>query len=135
MNIEVRKYKETDLEDVNKVLLEAFSCTKTNFNNSSFKEVVILVDGVICGYLLITKVLNPIKNKYYSLFDYVCISEKYRGLGLGLKLMEYAEVVAMEDNPIYLQLSCSHFREDAHKLYERCGFKKRESDLYRKVIE
>ena len=93
------------------------------------------MDDVICGYLLITKVLNPIKNKYYCLFDYVCVSEKYRGLGLGEKLTRYAEEVALEDSPMYLQLSCSYFRQDAHKLYEKCGFEKRESDLYRKVIE
>lgn len=135
MKIEVRKYKETDLDAVNKVLLEVFSYTKSNFNDDCFKEVVILVDDVICGYLLITRVLNPIKNKYYCLFDYVCISEKYRGLGLGEKLTRYAEEVALEDDPIYLQLSCSHFRSGAHKLYKKCGFEKRESDLYRKVIK
>ena len=134
MNIEVRKYKESDLNDVNKILFESFSCTKNNFDDDCFKEIVILVDDVICGYLLITKVLNPIKNKYYCLFDYICISERYRGLGLGKKLLKYAEVVALEEAPIYLQLSCSYFRENAHKLYESCGFEKRESDLYRKVI-
>ena len=135
MKIEVRKYRESDLDAVNKVLLEVFSYTKSNFKDDSFKEVVVLVDDVICGYLLITKVLNPIKNKYYCLFDYVCVSEKYRGLGLGEKLTRYAEEVALEDSPMYLQLSCSYFRQDAHKLYEKCGFEKRESDLYRKVIE
>jgi len=135
MKVEVRKYRESDLDAVNKVLLEAFSHTKTNFDDDCFKEVVILVDDVICGYLLITRVLNPIKNRYYCLFDYVCIAEKYRGLGLGKKLTEYAESVALEDEPIYLQLSCSRFRKDAHKLYEDCGFEKRESDLFRKVIE
>ena len=135
MNIEVRKYVDDDLDAVNEILLECFSCTKNNFNDNCFTEIVVTTDNIVRGYLLLTKVLNPIKNKYYYLIDYVCVTSKYRGFGLSDELMKFAEELAREDNAIYLQLSCSRFRVGAHKLYERCGFIKRQSDIFRKVIE
>lgn len=134
MNIVVRKYEERDLNSVNEILSEAFQRKKNNFSSEEFVELVSLCDNEISGYLLMTKVLNPIKNKYYYLIDYVCVLSKYRGLGVSDKLMKYAEKFAKENDAIYIQLTCSRFRKAAHKLYERCGFIKRDSDIYRKEI-
>ena len=134
MEVVVRDYKKDDLEGVNEVLFEAFSIEKKNFNDSIFKEIVAVVDGNIAGYLLLTKVLNPIKDKYYYLVDYVCVSSKYRNMGIGNKLIDYAEEIARQDKVIYMQLTCSYTRIAAHRLYEKCGFKKRESDIFRKEL-
>jgi GNAT superfamily N-acetyltransferase len=135
MNIDISYYKDEYLDQVNIILKEAFNIEKSNFNGDEFKEIVSIVDGEVCGYLLLTKVLNPIKNKYYYLVDYVCVLSKYRGLGISDKLMEFAEEIAREDNAMYLQLTCSTNRVAAHKLYERCGYIKRDSDQFRKVLE
>lgn len=132
--LEIRKYNETDLDSVNVVLKEAFSIEKSNFSGDEFIEIVASNNGDICGYLLLTRVLNPIKNKYYMLVDYVCVSSKYRGLGIGKKLINYAYDVAKKEKVMYLQLTCSTFRVAAHRLYESCGFVKRDSDIYRKEI-
>lgn len=134
MNIEIRNYKETDLDSVNFILNEAFNVTKNNFDGDNFHEVVACIDGKVVGYLLLTKVLNPVKDKYYYLVDYVCVDSNYRGYGIGKKLISYAEDIAKKDNAMYLQLTCSYSREAAHKLYESCGFIKRESDIFRKEI-
>lgn len=134
MDIIVRKYEDNDLDSVNIVLEEAFNRKKNNFSSDEFIELVSQCDDDISGYLLMTRVLNPIKNKYYFLIDYVCVLSKYRGIGVSDKLMKCAEEIAREEGVIYLQLTCSRFRESAHKLYERCGFEKRDSDIYRKVI-
>lgn len=133
--IDVRFYENRDLDSVNTILEEAFKVSKSNFNNSSIKEIVALADGNVCGYLLLTKVLNPILNKYYYLVDYVCVSSSYRGCGIGKKLLSFAEEVALRDDAMYLQLTCSSFRIAAHKLYENCGFVKRDSDIFRKVLK
>ncbi len=134
MMVEVRNYKEEDLNKVNLILMEAFSHEKTNFNDANFKEIVALCDNTVCGYLLLTKVLNPIKNKYYYLVDYVCVSSEYRGNGIALKMLEYAENVAKKDGAMYLQLTCSYSREAAQKLYEKAGYEKRESNVFRKEL-
>ena len=132
--LEIRKYTDTDLEKVNEVLKEAFSIEKGNFSSDEFIEIVASNSGDICGYLLLTKVLNPIKNKYYMLVDYVCVSSKYRGLGIGKKMINYAYDIAKSEKVMYLQLTCSTFRAAAHRLYESCGFVKRDSDIFRKEI-
>ena len=135
MNIDVGYYKDEYLDQVNVILKEAFNIEKSNFNGEEFKEIVAKYDGDVVGYLVLTKVLNPIKNKYYYLVDYVCVLSKYRGLGISDKLMRFAEDVAREDKAMYLQLTCSTHRLAAHKLYERCGYIKRDSDQFRKVLE
>lgn len=133
--IEVRLYQDNDLESVNNILRESFNITKNNFNYNNITEIVACFDNKVCGYLMLTKVLNPIKNRYYYLVDYVCVSNNYRRLGIGKELMDYATLLASRDNAMYLQLTCSTFRKEAHKLYEKCGYVKRDSDIFRRVLE
>lgn len=135
MDIVIELYKDEYLEQVNKVLKEAFNVEKRNFSGEQFKEIVAKYEGEVVGYLVLTKVLNPIKNKYYYLVDYVCVLSKCRGFGISDRLMEFAEEIARRDNAMYLQLTCSTHRVAAHKLYERCGYIKRDSDQFRKVLE
>ena len=133
--IECREYLDSDLDMVNDILDESFNGRKDNFNYDNITEFVALKDGVVCGYLMLTKIINPIENNFYYLVDYVCVSSKYRGLGVGDKLMDYVYNYAKDMGAMYLQLTCSYNRVAAHKLYERCGYIKRDSDIYRKVIE
>ena len=65
MDVIVDYYKEEYLDDINKVLKEAFNIEKSNFSGEEFKEIVAIVDNKAVGYLLLTRVLNPIKNKNY----------------------------------------------------------------------
>jgi len=132
--IEVREYCDTDLDRVNKILKDNFNYTKRNFSNPNFKELVALVDGKVGGYLLLTKILNPVKEKFYYLVDYVCVDSNYRRMGLASKLLDEAYVIAKKDDAMYLQLTCSRFREAAHKLYMSSGYVKRDSDIFRKEI-
>ncbi len=134
MDVIVDYYKEEYLDDINKVLKEAFNIEKSNFSGEEFKEIVAIVDNKAVGYLLLTRVLNPIKNKNYYLVDYVCVLSNYRGLGISDKLMKFAEDIALNDDAMDLQLTCGTQRVAAHKLYERCGYIKRDSDQFRKVL-
>ena len=134
MNVEVRDYQAADLERVNEIIGESFGGVKGEAKDECFREIVSLNDGEVSGYLLLTKVLNPVRNKYYCLVDYVCVASKFRGSGASDKLIEYATDAAKEMGASYLQLTCAPFRVSAHKLYERCGFEKRETDVYRKVL-
>lgn len=134
MDIVVRMYESNDLDKVNEILREAFDREKKEFNDDSFIEIVSLCDGEVSGYLYLTKVFNPIKNIYYCLVDYVCVSSKYRGTGTSDELIKYATKVSKEMGASYMQLTCSPFRKSAHKLYERNGFKIAETDLFRKEL-
>ena len=134
MEIKVRKYEAKDKKEINQLLEESFSVQKENFQEKDFQEIVAEVGNVVCGYLLLTKVKNPILNQHYYLIDYVCVRKDYRENGIGKELMKYAEEIAKEEKTMYIQLTCSHNRVEAHQLYEKCGFIKRKSDIFRKDL-
>ena len=99
-----------------------------------YYEIVGCIDNKVVGYLLLIKMYNPIAKYNYYLLDHVCVSSEYRGLGVGEALVNYAERLAKEGSAKYIQLTCSRFREDAHKLYKNCGFYIKESDIFRKNL-
>lgn len=134
MDIEIRKYKDSDLERVNEILEQSFQVTKSKIVGDEFLEIVSSINNKVVGYLLLTRVFNPIRNIYYYNVDYVCVDSNYRRYGIGKKMMEYAYLEAKRLGGSYLQLTCSRFRLEAHKLYESCDFIKRDSDIYRKDI-
>lgn len=136
MQITVREYEKKDFDGVNKMLYEAFHRLKKIdiTEDNTFHEIVAEAEGKVIGYLLLTRVLNPIKNRPYYLIDYVCVVREFRGYGIGEKMMEYAEEYARHCGAMYLQLTCRWTRIEAHKLYEKAGFIKRESDIYRKEL-
>lgn len=136
MEIKVREYTKSDLDRVNVMLYEAFRrLKKTDISeNENFHEIVAEADGKVVGYLLLTKVLNPIRNRHYYVIDYVCVVRDYRGYGIGEKMLGYAEEYARHCGGMYLQLTCRWTRIEAHRLYEKCGFIKRESDIFRKEL-
>ena len=136
MDIKIREYKKEDFDGVNAMLYEAFRRLKKRdiSEDNTFHEIVAEANNKVVGYLLLTRVLNPIKNRCYYLVDYVCVVRDFRGYGVGEKLMEYAEKYAREQGAMFMQLTCRWTRIEAHKLYEKCGFVKRESDIFRKEL-
>ena len=132
--IEVRNYSDTDLLEVNEILKESFNESKRNFKNNNFRELVACYDGKVVGYLLLTRILNPIKEKFYYLVDYVCVSSNYRRMGVAKRMLDEVYKIAHKDNAMYIQLTSSRYREAAHKLYLSCGYVKRDSDIFRKDI-
>ena len=131
MNIIVRKYEEKDYEAVNKILMESFDLKKST-NNSDCIELVATNDNDVLGYLVLTKVYDCVKGKYYMLMDYVCVDSKFRRLGVGKEMVNYALNYCEKEKVMYLALSSRTSRVEAHKLYESCGLVRRDSYLYRK---
>ena len=84
--VEVRLYENKDLNSVNNIfLVNHLILEKIIFSYDNMVEIVACIDGEVYGCLLLTKVLNPILNRYYYLVDYVCVSSKYRNIGIGRK--------------------------------------------------
>ena len=126
--IGVREYRMTDYFDVSRILEEAFGVTKANVNpDNNYKEYVAVVNDVVAGYLVLTRVLDLVKGRPYYLVDYVCVAKSYRNLGLGQLLMERVLEVARKDKALYIELTSRKDRVVAHHLYEKVGFEKRDS--------
>ena len=135
MEVRVRKYNEADFCDVNNVLKEAFGISKkSNSLNNDHIELVACVDRKVVGYLLLTRVFDPVISNNYFLIDYVCVKEEFRNKKIGSLLVNEAIGIARDNGGSYIQLTSSRFREAAHKLYENCGFVVRDSDIFRKEL-
>ncbi len=134
--IGVREYRMTDYFDVSRILEEAFGVTKANVNpDNNYKEYVAVVDDVVAGYLVLTRVLDLVKGRPYYLVDYVCVAKSYRNLGLGQLLMERVLEVARKDKALYVELTSRKDRVAAHHLYEKVGFEKRDSYIFRRTLQ
>ena len=134
--IGVREYRMTDYFDVSRILEEAFGVTKANVNpDNNYKEYVAVVNDVVAGYLVLTRVLDLVKGRPYYLVDYVCVAKSYRNLVLGQLLMERVLEVARKDKALYIELTSRKDRVVAHHLYEKVGFEKRDSYIYRRTLQ
>lgn len=133
--IDVREYRMTDYFDVSRILKEAFNASKANVNpDENYKELVATVDDKPVGYLVLTKVLDLVKGKPYFLVDYVCVDSNYRNLGIGKKLMDKVFEITTDSDGLYIELTSKRERVAAHHLYEKVGFEKRDSVIFRRVL-
>lgn len=134
--IGVREYMMTDYFDVSRIIKEAFDVEKVNVNpDNNYKELVGIVDDKVVGYLVLTRVLDLVKGRPYYLVDYVCVDSAYRNLGIGYMMMDEVLEIASNDKALYIELTSRKERVAAHHLYEKCGYEKRDSVIFRRVLE
>ena len=60
---------------------------------------------------------------------------EYQGLGLGLKLMQYVLDQAQSWAPVTLQLTSRPARVAANALYQKLGFRQKETNFYTMKLE
>ena len=134
--IGVREYMMTDYFDVSRIIKEAFDVEKVNVNpDNNYKELVGVVDDKVVGYLVLTRILDLVKGRPYYLVDYVCVDSAYRNLGIGYMMMDKVLEIASNDKALYIELTSRKERVAAHHLYEKCGYEKRDSVIFRRVLE
>ena len=134
--IGVREYMMTDYFDVSRIIKEAFDVEKVNVNpDNNYKELVGVVDDKVVGYLVLTRVLDLVKGRPYYLVDYVCVDSAYRNLGIGYMMMDKVLEIASNDKALYIELTSRKERVAAHHLCEKCGYEKRDSVIFRRVLE
>lgn len=135
------KIKEASLDDINNGLLEVYvegyryhqkgrpdifsNITDEELKNDliqnfeKLKTIVITDNELVVGYLSYS-----IKKHHTSKLDVnqLVILEKYRGKGLGKKLMDDAKKIAKENNCDRIELNCWLFNENALAMYEHIGY-------------
>ena len=138
MNIEIR---EATIEDIDKGLLNVFiegyrfhqngrrdifanisdEILKEDLikNFESFSTIVVCDNNVIIGYLS-----YRIKEKHTKKLDVdqLIITEKYRGQGLGRKLMDEVKKIGIRNSCDRIELNCWMFNKNALDMYEHIGF-------------
>jgi ribosomal protein S18 acetylase RimI-like enzyme len=84
--------------------------------------------GKIIGALTLTVYRVPTGVR--SIIEDVIVDNSARGGGVGKALMKRAVEIARERGASNISLTCNPMREAANKLYQRMGFKKRETNAY-----
>lgn len=134
MNIEISEYEDCDINSLNIVLREAFNFEKKVNKKSSNIELVAKTDNTVIGYLVINTIYDSVQNIKYAHINYFCVLKEYRNKGIGYKLLQKALEKMEEDNISYIELTSNDNRKAAHHLYEKIGFKIRNTDVFRKEI-
>ncbi len=87
----------------------------------------------IVGMVLLLVYRIPYVRKAY--FDDLVVEEKYRGKGVGSALLQKVVDTAKEKGAAYLDFSSRPRREEGNNLYEKFGFVKRETNVYRQIFD
>ncbi|WP_455221009.1 GNAT family N-acetyltransferase [Kaarinaea lacus] len=138
MNIEkIEKFTDQLLLEVNR-LLPQLSSSAQQLDSESLKTIIesdschLLTaseDGETLGML--TLVVFRIPTGTRAWIEDVVVSENSRGKGVGSQLIEAAKALADEKGAKTIDLTSRPTREAANRLYQKLGFKLRETNVYR----
>jgi ribosomal protein S18 acetylase RimI-like enzyme len=90
-------------------------------------------DGVIAGML--TLVMFPLPTGLRAWIEDVVVDEAFRGQGAGEELSREAVRIARQAGARTVDLTSRPSREAAGRLYERIGFRQRDSRVYRYTFD
>ena len=144
MNIVVEVPKMEDFKRINELALQVhemhvtwnpdiFKSVKEVINKEYFENLIkneeiyiAKVDKEIVGYIIfnIKEKENPSMRYRKQLnIDAICVDEKYRGKGIGTKILESIKEIAKTKGCTDLYLTVNQENENAIKVYEKFGFK------------
>lgn len=133
--MEIRGYQDRDLESLNDLLNEyEFGLQRKGRTNSSNKEFVAIVDNKVVGYAVLNQLYDNIQNLNYGYINYVCVLKKFQNKKIATKIFNYIFEICKTEHIAYLELTSNPSRVAAHHLYEKLGFKVRETDVFGKEI-
>tara|TARA_Y100000588_G_C14181180_1_gene893740 strand:+ start:603 stop:1031 length:429 start_codon:yes stop_codon:yes gene_type:complete len=98
-------------------------------DSESAKLFLAIDEGEVFGMLSLVLFRIPTGRKAWV--EDVVVDEKARGRGVGKLLTEYAIQVAREHGAHSVDLTSRPSREAANALYQRVGFQKRETNVFR----
>jgi ribosomal protein S18 acetylase RimI-like enzyme len=83
------------------------------------------IENKIVGYIIIEIIEkdNGCMMRYRKLLhiDTLCVDEKFRGMGIGTKMLEFAKKIAKEQNCTDMHLTVNPNNKNAIKVYEKFG--------------
>ena len=114
-------------KDVNKIIIK--ECLDNNI-----RFLCAIESNIVVSTIMITTKYNPVRGTKSFYLDYICTKEEYRNKGLAQTLLNEVDSLAKKEEISKIELDTSYDREEAQRLYEKCGFIKRDAYLYIKEI-
>jgi ribosomal protein S18 acetylase RimI-like enzyme len=102
---------------------------KDILNLKSTRIFVAMVERKIVGTY--TLVIFRIPTGVTARIEDVVVDEKWRGKGIGKKMMEHAIEYIKKEGVTKIELTSDHSRIEANNLYQSLGFKQIETNVYR----
>jgi ribosomal protein S18 acetylase RimI-like enzyme len=130
-----RKLKLGDEKEIKK-LLKQLTSSKINFNiklilkDKNCNCLVIEDRGRVIGFGSLVLNIVPCRG-YLAKIEDVIVDEKYRGQGLGKKLMQELIKISRKKKIKIVNLTSHPKRVEARKLYKSLGFKLLETDMFK----
>ena len=139
--IEVKEATPQLIQEVNNLLAQ-LSTRKPQIDVTILQQIIDSPDthlyiyykeGKEAGMLTLASYLVPTGRKWW--IEDVVVDERYRGCGIGQALVENAALEVHNHGGGSLLLTSRPSREAANRLYQRAGFEKRETNVYKKTVE
>ena len=135
--LELRRATSKSLEEINNLLPQLSKTPKPlslKLLESIVKDkntcLVVAKEGTqIVGMATLILMIAP--NGKRAVIEDVVVDEKYRGKGIGEKISKKLVAIAKSKKVKRIELTTGQRRIAAHRLYEKVGFKKKDSDVYR----
>ncbi len=136
MNVEFVLYEDKYKNEVIDLINKSFN--NHHINNILIDDNVIglvgLIDNKVVSYLNITICVDVVRNSKYSLINYVCVDDNYRGNNIGKSIMEKAISISKDNDCTLIKLTSNSKKVVANKMYLSMGFGIKETNLFEKVI-
>ena len=155
--MKIEKAKMEQLEKINKIGVQChdlhvhwrediFRKTNNIITKERLKQLIdnekILVsieNEEVQGFMIIDEKvrlgIEPLVDKKYLVIDTLAIDEKYRRKGIGTKLLEYAEMIALREGFTDLYLTVNEENTAGINNYEKFGFKVKNIAYSKSVIK
>lgn len=139
--IEVKEATPQLIQEVNNLLAQ-LSTRKPQIDVTILQQIIDSPDTHLyiyykedkaAGMLTLASYLAPTGRKWW--IEDVVVDERYRGCGIGQALVENAALEVHNHGGGSLLLTSRPSREAANRLYQRAGFEKRETNVYKKSVE
>lgn len=135
--LELRRATPKSLKDINNLLPQLSKTPKplslklldSIVRDKNIRLVVAKEGTQIIGMATLILMIAP--NGKRAKVEDVVVDEKHRGKGIGEKISKKLIVIAKSKKMRRIELTTGQKRIAAHRLYEKIGFKKKDSDVYR----
>jgi ribosomal protein S18 acetylase RimI-like enzyme len=141
--IEVKESTDSIVSSINKLLPQLTSkfkgldrSTLQDMLNSESSNLFIAIDELANNKIIgtYTLVIFRIPTGDTARIEDVVVDEKWRGKGIGKKMMEHAIQYLQKNGITKIELTSHHSRIAANQLYQSLGFRQIETNVYRMYL-
>lgn len=140
MNYEIRQLEARDIDS----LLELFSGIFKSkieakylydlIDNDNVVDLVAVTDNKVIGHANVDIRTNLFTGEKFFYLNYFCVHENYRCYGIGGKLIDKLEELALQNNISFMEFTSGNKRLAAHSFYKEKGYEIRDTSVFIKYF-